>query len=374
MSQASERGLCAHEQNLSTNSYCNFILFAVEASNTMLVICACISKPGGTCDYDPDEDMDDDGLCADVDPCALDAENDVDNDQICGDVDPCPHDPENDVDSDRICRDKDICPVGNDADSDNVCTDVDTCPADPDNDIDSDQLCRNVDSCPLDPENDGDSDSLCRAADPCPNDRKNDEDSDGLCGNSDACAQDAENDADSDQVCGDVDSCVHDAENDADSDRMCGDVDTCPFDPENDEDSDRLCSNDESCGSKFIRITDGTCNSNGYRNVFPGQCAFAANVIAQRCTGSTRLISDLGQPTGCFHPSETTPIYNVATILSNAQPFTTDRPGLCKCSRQTCSDGHVEIYTGSCESNGWSFWRVVYLTSSSSRGHKCRCE
>ena len=41
---------------------------------------------------DPDNDIDGDGICGNVDSCPNDADNDVDEDDICGDVDICPFD------------------------------------------------------------------------------------------------------------------------------------------------------------------------------------------------------------------------------------------------------------------------------------------
>eukprot|EP00750_Incisomonas_marina_P027007 INCI6076.2.p1 GENE.INCI6076.2~~INCI6076.2.p1 ORF type:complete len:276 (-),score=85.01 INCI6076.2:167-994(-) len=148
----------------------------------------------------------------------------------------------------------DFCPVDpeNDVDSDSVCGDVDSCPLDPLNDEDSDDVCGNVDSCPSDSLNDRDSDGLCTADDSCPfdttnscveclNDPENDADGDGVCGDIDSCPYDAENDVDGDTLCADQDVCPDHAINDEDSDGICSVVDSCPFDAENDADSDNFC-------------------------------------------------------------------------------------------------------------------------------------
>jgi hypothetical protein len=95
------------------------------------------------CEYDPDNDIDQDGICGDVDICPNDSQNDIDDDGICGDVDDCPYDGENDADDDGICGDLDQCPYDeeNDADGDGICGDVDECRYDFYNDIDGDGQC-----------------------------------------------------------------------------------------------------------------------------------------------------------------------------------------------------------------------------------------
>ncbi len=45
------------------------------------------------------------------DSCPHDPENDIDGDKICGNLDSCPYDAKNDVDGDGICGDQDSCPI-----------------------------------------------------------------------------------------------------------------------------------------------------------------------------------------------------------------------------------------------------------------------
>jgi hypothetical protein len=66
---------------------------------------------GDACRNDPDNDVDGDGICGDVDTCPRDAQNDADHDGICGDVDLCPNDAANDADGDGVCGDVDNCPI-----------------------------------------------------------------------------------------------------------------------------------------------------------------------------------------------------------------------------------------------------------------------
>ncbi|MBN1765130.1 MAG: hypothetical protein JW860_07725, partial [Sedimentisphaerales bacterium] len=62
-------------------------------------------------DYNPDQDDSDDDTLGDVcDDCPFDPDNDIDSDGICGDVDICPNDPDNDIDEDGVCGDIDNCP------------------------------------------------------------------------------------------------------------------------------------------------------------------------------------------------------------------------------------------------------------------------
>lgn len=122
--------------------------------------------------YNPtqaDEDLDGRGdVC---DSCPLDPDNDIDGDGICGEVDPCPGEAE----------------PSTDTDADGLCDLIDPCPTDPTNvDSDGDGLCNSMDACPYDPLNDIDGDGICGDVDPC-NDAI-DADGDGVGNACDNCA------------------------------------------------------------------------------------------------------------------------------------------------------------------------------------------
>ena len=138
----------------------------------------------------------------------------------------CPNDPDNDIDGDGICGDVDNCPtVANpmqlDADNDLFGDVCDGCPLDPANDFDRDGMCANADNCPYDTNGaqiDGDGDGLGNACDPCPLDPLNDLDGDFVCGDADNCPADANTnqlDADGDLL---GDACDSDDDNDGTAD------------------------------------------------------------------------------------------------------------------------------------------------------------
>ncbi|MCP3934569.1 MAG: hypothetical protein GY708_04260, partial [Actinomycetia bacterium] len=99
---------------------------------------------------------DGDALGDACDACSADPDNDIDSDGVCGDVDNCPNDPN----------------AGQaNGDGDALGDACDACSADPDNDIDSDGVCGDVDNCPNDPNSgqaDGDGDLVGDVCDNCP--------------------------------------------------------------------------------------------------------------------------------------------------------------------------------------------------------------
>ncbi len=145
---------------------------------------ACDSCPG-----DPDDDIDNDGICGDFDNCPNTPNSvqvDSDGDGL-GDVcDTCPNDPNNDADGDSICDDVDNClgvsnPIQNDADGDGLGDACDNCP-DIDNagqeDIDNDNVGDVCDNCLniINPgQENNDSDDLGNACDNCPDVSNNDQ-------------------------------------------------------------------------------------------------------------------------------------------------------------------------------------------------------
>ncbi len=218
------------------------------------------------CPNDPDDDIDGDGICGDIDNCPTvnnPSQLDSDSDGI-GDVcDTCPNDPDDDIDGDGICGDIDNCPTVNnpsqlDSDSDGIGDVCDTCPNDPDNDIDGDGLCGDIDNCPTvnNPSQlDSDGDGIGDDCDTCPNDPDNDIDGDGLCGDIDNCPtvyNPSQLDNDDDGVGDDCDACPGFIDSlDADSDNIPDDCDACPNDPDNDIDNDGICGDLDNCPDNF---------------------------------------------------------------------------------------------------------------------------
>ena len=183
------------------------------------------------CPNDPDRDIDDDGICGDVDNCPNNynpTQADADGDGLGTVCDPCNLDPDNDIDADGICGNLDNCPATpnagqEDGDADGIGDACDGCPADPDNDIDGDGVCGDVDNCPINP-----------------NPAQADADGDGAGDACDACGNDPDNDVDADGVCGDVDNCptvANATQVDSDTDGAGDACDACPLDPADDADS-----------------------------------------------------------------------------------------------------------------------------------------
>ena len=111
------------------------------------------------CPLDPLNDIDEDGVCGDVDNCPDEddfnpGQENGDGDEF-GDVcDPCPGDILNDIDLDGVCGNEDNCPeVANtdqlNSDGDLLGDACDDCEFDADNDIDGDGVCGNIDNCPV---------------------------------------------------------------------------------------------------------------------------------------------------------------------------------------------------------------------------------
>ncbi|HXV76233.1 MAG TPA: thrombospondin type 3 repeat-containing protein [Candidatus Polarisedimenticolaceae bacterium] len=236
------------------------------------------------CPADPDDDIDGDGFCGDVDNCPFvtNAQSDQDGDGVGDLCDNCPNDANSDQadgDGDGIGDVCDLCP---DADADGVCDVDDNCVLDPNptqQDTDADTVGDACDNC-TDSDRDGFGNpgfalNIC-APDNCPNAAnasQSDQDLDGQGDACDICPVDPENDIDGDTRCGNVDNCrTISNSNQLDSDldgvgNVCdncpgnantnqsnvdgdgrGDVcDPCPGDAADDIDGDGVCADFDNC-------------------------------------------------------------------------------------------------------------------------------
>ncbi len=182
---------------------------------------------------------------------------DSDGDGIINIDDPFPYDPDNDIDGDGISGDTDNCPTTTnsdqlDTDGDGIGDVCDMYPNDPDNDIDGDGISGDIDNCPVtyNPgQEDADDDGVGDTCD-------DDSDNDGVIDITDNCPDTANSDqldADGDGI-GDVcDVYPNDPDNDIDGDGISGDIDNCPYtyNPEQ-EDSDGDGIGDVCEGIEFI--------------------------------------------------------------------------------------------------------------------------
>ena len=151
-----------------------------------------------------------------------------------------------------------LVPCG-DVDDDGVCDDVDVCDGDDaTGDTDSDGICDDGDVClGDDATGDADLDGICDDADVCTgDDAVGDADLDGVCDDTDICeGDDATSDADSDGICDGTDLCFGDnATGDADGDGRCADVDSC---------EDRFNPNDEPICNVWFVSADATGAGDG---------------------------------------------------------------------------------------------------------------
>ena len=310
-------------------------------------------------DYNPgQEDDDGDDIGNPCDPCPNDPDNDIDNDGHCGDVDNCPDDynpTQSDIDGDLIgdacdpCTDTDgdgyanpgypasTCPVDNcpddynpgqeDDDGDDIGDLCDPCPHDPDNDIDEDGHCGDVDNCPTDynpGQEDGDTDGFGNVCDNCPEDYnpgQEDDDTDdvgNICDNCPTVSNNDQSDIDNDEIgdacdeCTDtdgdgyanpgypastcpVDNCPDDynpGQEDDDGDDIGDICDACPHDPDNDIDGDGFCGDVDNCPNHYN----------------PGQEDADEDDIGDLCDECTDLDDDgYGDP---GYPANTCPLDN----------------------------------------------------------------
>jgi hypothetical protein len=184
--------------------------------------------------------------------CPFDIDNDIDQDGVCGDIDPCPLDNPDDTDNDGICDSDDICQGYDDlldSDNDLVPDGCDICPLDNPDDSDGDSVCDTDDICPgYDDFIDNDGDGTPDGCDVCPQDEFDDSDGDGSCDSTDICqGYDDNQDLDMDNVPDGCDPCPADNPDDPDSDGICSTDDPCPDDPLNDDDLDGICYSSDNC-------------------------------------------------------------------------------------------------------------------------------
>jgi len=275
------------------------------------------------CPFDVDDDIDGDGLCADVDPCPqfsdlFDADLDgvADGCDICAgfddnvdtDFDLVPDgcdlcqgfDDRFDADLDGTPDDCDVCPNGSDfddTDGDGVMDGCDNCPADSNpaqGDADADTIGNPCDQCPgFDDLLDTDLDGIADDCDNCPidaNANQSDVDGDGfgdpcdLCpgsddlvdGDGDGAADGCDNcqydynpgqaDGDGDGYGDPCDDCLAgDDDADGDGDGVANACDPCPFDDPDDSDLDGVCDADDLCPG-----VDDTIDADG--DSYPDDC------------------------------------------------------------------------------------------------------
>ncbi len=198
--------------------------------------CLTLSNPRSDCDGDPatpDEQCDADGS-GEGDAC----DPDDDNDDILDGSDPCPLDPDNDIDADTFCGDVDNCPIDDnfgqtDSDGDGLGNTCDNCNFDPN----PDQLDTNLDTEGDACDDDDDGDTVLDGADACPKDAADDVDSDGLCADVDNCptlANASQADLDEDGVGNVCDNCPDEANATQVDTDLDGLGDACDDDNDND--------------------------------------------------------------------------------------------------------------------------------------------
>ena len=217
-------------------------------------------------------DNDNDGLPDECDDCPNDPDNDIDGDGICGDVDICPlGDNITDTDGDGVANGCDLCEGFDDAfdaDADTIPDDCDLCPGFDDRlDDDADTIPNDCDVCPNGSDvDDTDLDSIADGCDNCPNDPNDaqaDTDQDGVGDSCDQCpGVDDAIDADGDGAPDACDNCpavANGDQTDADGDGFGDLCDVCPgFDDLTDTDLDGVADGCDNCPAtaNFTQLDD----------------------------------------------------------------------------------------------------------------------
>jgi hypothetical protein len=171
--------------------------------------CPTDSNPG-----QGDADGDGAGDACDNCPVANPGQEDADGDGMGDSCDSCPNDPDNDIDNDNRCGDVDNCPITSntnqqDGDGDgvgNVCDNCSTVSNPGQGDADADGVGDVCDNCPVSNpgQGDADADGVGDTCDNCPavaNPGQGDADGDGAGDACDLCPSDPVNDIDGDLVC-----------------------------------------------------------------------------------------------------------------------------------------------------------------------------
>ncbi|MBN2096003.1 thrombospondin type 3 repeat-containing protein [Candidatus Peregrinibacteria bacterium] len=179
------------------------------------------------CDYDPNNDQDGDGVCADVDNCRTVANADQTNSDTDEFGDVCDNCPEMDNVRCMLVNRVYTC-YQDDQDEDGIGDDCDNCPA-----------VSNAN------QTDADHDGIGDVCDECPDDEYNDIDGDGFCADVDNCpdfSNPQQTDTDGDRI---GNTCDQDDDNDGHNDA----VDDFPLDPDewNDQDNDGIGDNGDNC-------------------------------------------------------------------------------------------------------------------------------
>ncbi len=267
---------------------------------------SCTNTEGGfSCSCDPGYDGD--GITCTLDICeGDDSVGDVDGDGVCDDIDPCAGFPNLDADGDGVCNSSDVCPTDPDNvddDSDGVCDADDVCIGTSNVDDDGDNVCNENDLCEgVDASGDADSDGFCDANDNCPNDANPDQaDSDG-----DNIGDVCEDDSDTDGIPNDEDNCPEIANADQSDIDLDGIGDVC----DDDDDDDGIADPDDNCPAYanadqadfdhdgFGDVCDGDDDADGVADdadVCPGT-PIGALFDAAGCSGPQRIELRCGVP------------------------------------------------------------------------------
>ena len=267
-----------------------------------------------SCPDDPDNDIDADGICGDVDNCIMVANNDqADNDMdglgnVCDNCVDQSNPGQEDDDADGLGNVCDFCPndIENDADMDGICASVDNCPTVANggqSDVDFDgigDICDNCSGSANPGQENADGDLLGDLCDLC-----TDIDMDGFgdpgfvvntcpLDNCPAISNPTQADLDGDGIGDPCDACPNDFDNDIDGDGVCGDVDNCPAIANPGQENVDMDADGDVCDTDI----DGDGLDNGADNcpsiANPGQADGDADTVGDDCDNCP-LTSNISQ-------------------------------------------------------------------------------